>query len=163
MLSTLFRYQTWANQAFFAKLEALDGADLHQALRLMNHAYVVAEIFAAHLSGKAHIYASDNTEETPTLAELREATALSDRWYLDYVAQTPADALGEKLAFQFTDGDKGFMSREECLTHVALHGGYHRGEVGRILKQRSLETPWDTFAVFLHGDQPERRLQINKS
>jgi len=160
MLDTLFRYQAWINQAFFEKLEALDGADLHQALRLMNHAYVVTEIFAAHLSGNVHSYASDNTEATPSPAELRDATARSDRWYLDYVTQTPVEALCEKLAFDFTDGDKGFMSREEILLHVALHGGYHRGEVGRILKQRSLETPWDTIAVFLHRDQPNRRLQM---
>jgi hypothetical protein len=27
------------------------------------------------------------------------------------------------VAFTFTDGDKGHMSREEMLTHVALHAG----------------------------------------
>ena len=30
------------------------------------------------------------------------------------------------------------MSREEMLAHVATHGGYHRGAVGRILSQLSL-------------------------
>jgi uncharacterized damage-inducible protein DinB len=49
------------------------------------------------------------------------------------------------------------MSRQEMLTHVAVHGTYHRGEVGRILRQLSAPLPWDTFAVYLHQAQPERR------
>ncbi len=51
------------------------------------------------------------------------------------------------------------MSRQEMLMHVATHGGYHRGEVGRILAQLSLAPPWDTFAVYLHQSEPSRRLQ----
>lgn len=163
MLSTLFRYQAWANGAFFEKLELVDPvqhqAEFRQAMRLMNHAYVVAEIFAAHLVGNAHAYASDNTDETPPLADLRAAVAASDRWYLDYVRSATSAQLSDNIAFSFTDGDKGYMSREEMITHVVLHGGYHRGEVGRILTRLSVETPWDTFAVFLHRDQPARRRQ----
>lgn len=163
MLSTLYRYQSWADDAFFDKLEALrdtgQEADYIEAVRLMNHSHVVAEIFAAHLTGRAHGYAADNTEATPPMAELRAAMAKSDRWYLDYAGQVSAEQLAETIAFTFTDGDKGCMSREEMLFHVVLHGGYHRGEVGRILKRHGLETPWDTFAVFLHRTQPDRRLQ----
>jgi uncharacterized damage-inducible protein DinB len=163
MLGGLFKYQAWANDAFFEKLEILEkspnATEFRQAIRLMNHAYVVAEIFAAHLVGRAHAYRSDNTDDTPDLASLRAATAESDRWYLDYARDVSPAQLAERIAFSFTDGDAGFMSREEMMTHVALHGGYHRGEVGRILKQLSFETPWDTFAVFLHRSQPARRQQ----
>lgn len=62
----------------------------------------------------------------------------------------------------FTDGDKGYMTLEEMLTHVALYGGYHPGEVGRILWQLSITPPWDTFAVYLHHTEPERRRQGSK-
>jgi uncharacterized damage-inducible protein DinB len=162
-LSTLLRYQTWANGAFFDKLEGLDPVrhqtELHQTMRLMNHAYVVAEIFAAHLSGNTHAYKSDNTDETPVLADLRAKVAASDQWYLGYTRRVTSAQLAENIAFSFTDGDKGYMSLEEMITHVVLHGGYHRGEVGRILTQLSVETPWDTFAVFLHRDEPTRRRQ----
>lgn len=163
MLTTMFRYQSWANDAFCDKLMLLDEvrhpADYRQAMRLMNHAYVVAEIFAAHLSGRAHFYQTDNTVETPDIPTLRSAMAACDSWYLDYVGKVTAGELAEKIAFTFTDGDKGFMSRAEMLTHIVLHGGYHRGEVGRILTQLAIETPWDTFAVFLHGQDPARRQQ----
>jgi uncharacterized damage-inducible protein DinB len=57
------------------------------------------------------------------------------------------------------------MTREEMLTHVVTHGGYHRGEVGRILVQVSngseqgIKLPWDTYAVHLHATEPSRRLR----
>lgn len=166
LLQKLFGYHAWANNDLFDKLGALDQerhkAELNTALRLINHYYVVAQIFAAHLSGVPHTYASDNTIETPTLDELRADVTSSDQWYLDYLRSvSPAD-LAETIPFAFTDGDKGYMAREEMLTHVALHGGYHRGEVGRILWQLSVTPPWDTFAVYLHQTEPERRLQDSK-
>ena len=57
------------------------------------------------------------------------------------------------------------MTREEMLTHVVTHGGYHRGEVGRLMVQAASRSgqdmllPWDTFAVHLHKTEPARRMQ----
>lgn len=166
LLLKLYSYHAWANADLFDKLRSLDQEkhrdELHTALRLINHYYVVARIFAAHLSGMPHAYASDNTVETPTLDELRAAVSSSDQWCLDYLRQASPAHLSQAIPFGFTDGDKGYMTREEMLTHVALHGGYHRGEVGRILWQLSVTPPWDTFAVYLHQAEPARRLQGGK-
>lgn len=163
LLQKLHDYHAWANNDLFDKLGTLDQelhkAELHTALRLINHYYVVARIFAAHLTGAPHGYTSDNTDETPTLDDLRDAVTSSDQWYRDYLRTVSSENLAESIRFTFTDGDKGYMTREEMLTHVALHGGYHRGEVGRVLWQLSITPPWDTFAVYLHQANPARRLQ----
>ncbi|WP_246694377.1 DinB family protein [Mesorhizobium sp. M2E.F.Ca.ET.209.01.1.1] len=131
----------------------------HAAIRLMNHIHVVSRIFAAHLKGVAHGYASDNTPDTPEPRALRAALAEIDRWYLDYLETISKQALAELIAFTFTDGDKGCMTRQEMLTHVVLHGGYHRGEVGRMLTGIAVSPPWDTYAVHLHRAEPARRLR----
>lgn len=161
MLLTLFQYQAWANSEFFNKMEAFHPErhkeELHAALRLMNHSYVVGQIFAGHLTGKPHGFQADNTPETPSLAELRSGVAALDSWYQAYVETVMPEALSENIAMVFTDGDKGSMSREEMLTHVVTHAGYHRGEVGRIMRQLGLELPWDTLAVYLHRSEPQRR------
>lgn len=159
----LYSYHAWANKDLLDKLGALDEqkhkTQRHTALRLINHSYVVAQIYAAHLSGTPHTYMSDNTAETPTLDELRTAVMICDQWYLDYLRNSSSISLSETLPFTFTDGDLGYMSREEMLTHVVLHGGYHRGEIGRMLWQLSITPPWDTFAVYLHQTEPARRRQ----
>lgn len=169
LLSRMLRYQAWANDEM---LEAMTGLDAeqhaearHLALRLMNHCFVVNRIFAAHLTGERHGFASDNTPETPTLDALRSAFATLDRWYLDYVDTATPEMLAESIPFAFTDGDNGYMTREEMLTHVVTHGGYHRGEAGRLMIQaaaragQDIKLPWDTYAVHLHRTEPARRLQ----
>lgn len=164
LLRQLFGYQAWANDDLLRKLESLDperhGQELHKAIRLINHGFVVGRIFAAHLTGGKHGYASSETEETPSLSELRTSVTASDQWFLDYLKGVSPEELDKTIAFRFTDGDKGAMSRQEMLLHVATHGGYHRGEVGRILGQLSIMPPWDTFAVYLHQSAPERRLKV---
>jgi uncharacterized damage-inducible protein DinB len=167
LLRGLFRYQAWANDELLQKIASIDSEPHWQerrvAIQLLNHCYVVDRIFAAHLVGATHNFSEDNTVDTPEIEALRAAVATSDRWYLEYLETTTPDLLSESLPFVFTDGDKGCMSREEMLTHVVTHGGYHRGEVGRILTQLCIRPPWDTFAVYLHGMEPARRLQTSRS
>ncbi|GKS77364.1 DinB family protein [Acidovorax sp. SUPP950] len=162
LLRTLFNYRAWANAELLKKMENFD-IDLHAqdreaALRLVNHTYVVDKIFAAHLMGTGHEFTTDNTADTPPLRDLRAALTASDEWYQNFLETVTPEQLSESVSFVFTDGDRGCMSREEMLTHLIIHSGYHRGEVGRILSRLSLSLPWDTFAVYLHQAEPSRRL-----
>jgi uncharacterized damage-inducible protein DinB len=160
-LTSLLQYKAWANQELFAELQRLDPltqhSELHAALRILNHIYVVERIFVANLQGIKYSYSATNTAETPTLAALQQAVQETDGWYLDYVAGLSAEQLAERLSFTFVDGDTGCMSREEMLAHIVTHGGYHRGAVGRIMAQLQLAPPRDIYTRFLHDDQPQRR------
>jgi uncharacterized damage-inducible protein DinB len=164
LLISLFKYKAWANEELFAEMAKLDPGlhqeDHHTAVRILNHVYVVDRIFAAHLAGNAHAYTATNTIETPTLPILRDAVAGLDSWYVDYASALPAQLLSETLSFTFTDAEKGRMSREEILAHIVTHGGYHRGAVGRILAQNSVQPPRDLFTGYLHKSEPGRRTPI---
>lgn len=164
VLQSLFRYKAWANEELFVEVAKLDAdryaSERHDAIRILNHVFVVDRIFAAHLRGQAHTYTATNTAETPELAELRAAVASSDQAFLAYLADLDPAGLEQTLSFRFTDGAHGRMSREEMLMHVITHGGYHRGAVGRILVQASLTPPRDTLTVFLHRSEPERRTPV---
>ena len=161
LLYSLFNHKAWANGELFATVGSLDpaahAAERHAAIRLLNHIYVVDSIFAAHLAGAAHEFTATNTVETPALDALRDAVATRDRWYVDYVANLTPPQLEESIAFTFTDGAAGRMSREEMLVHIITHGSYHRGAVGRILAQASVPPPRDIFTVYLHQSEPARR------
>lgn len=163
LLQTLYGYHAWANIDLFKTLESVDpeinAAELQTALGLIGHYHVVSRIFAGHLQGVPHGFTSDHLDVTPALHDLKAAVTASDRWYLDYTRQASPALLSEPVVFTFTDGDEGCMTREEMLTHVILHAGYHRGEAGRLLWQLAVTPPWDTFAVYLHRSEPARRRQ----
>jgi uncharacterized damage-inducible protein DinB len=162
LLQSLFRHKAAINEEFFAVIARVDAEahadERHSLIRLMNHIHVVDRIFAAHLRGEPHGYAATNTPETPTHEALRDAVLASDRGYLELVdAMTPAQ-LAQTVAFTFTDGQHGRMTREEMLGHVITHGSYHRGEVGQMLKRLSTAPPRDLFTAYLHRTDPQRRV-----
>jgi len=164
LLLSLFRYKCWADDellALLAEIESeLPDQQLGEILETINHAHVVDRIFASNVEKKKHAYRDTGTNNTPTLAELSKAIVKTDRWYLRYVEEVEPGALAETIRFAFTDGASGQMSREEMLAHVITHGGYHRGEVGRIVTQLSKPTSPDTFTGYLHRAEPARRSSI---
>lgn len=159
-LSSLFGHKAWANAELFSVLAALPEAHAeqrHTCLRTLNHIHVVDNIFRAHLSAEPSLFDATNTKTTPSVGQLREAVEATDAWYLAYVTALRPQALSEVLVFTFTDGDRGRMSREEILLHVLTHGGYHRGNVGQVLKSISVAPPRDLYTRFLHQHEPARR------
>jgi uncharacterized damage-inducible protein DinB len=160
-MKSKFRYKAWANAEILASIAKIDSVrhpdPWRLAIRLMNHTYVVDRIFAAHLSGAAHEFQDTNTHETPSLDQLRDRIAASDDWYQHYVSRLPQADLCKPVSFVFTDGDRGSMTREEMLSHILLHGAYHRGNVGMILTSCGIDRPKDTFTRFLHLSEPNRR------
>ena len=161
LLLSLFEYKAWANEELLAALGRVDAAahadTVQAATRLLNHISVVDRIFAAHLRGREHGFDATNTDATPSLAELTETVRATDRGYVDFLKSATAQALTEVIAFTFTDGLRGRMTREEMLAHVLTHGNYHRGSVGRMLSEIGIKPPRDSVTVFLHATQPERR------
>lgn len=159
-LQTLFGHKAWANRELFALLATLPpqhGEALHSCLRTLNHIYVVDRIFRAHLGGEPRPFDATNTLATPSLAQLQADVAATDAWYQQHVAGASGASLAQVINFTFTDGDSGRMSREEILLHVITHGGYHRGNVGQMLKSISVAPPRDLYTKFLHQSEPARR------
>lgn len=159
-LASLFGYKSWADRELFALLATLapeHAEAVHGCIRTLNHIHVVDRIFRAHLSAEPRPFDATNTQSTPTLAQLQADVAATDAWYERYVAGLNPSRLAEVIDFQFTDGDRGRMSREEILLHVITHGGYHRGNVGQVLKSISVAPPRDLYTKFLHQSEPARR------
>ncbi|HUP07138.1 MAG TPA: DinB family protein [Caldimonas sp.] len=160
VLTSLFAYKAWADSELLDALGALAPAyaeQAHACIRTLSHIHVVDRIFRAHLAGESRPFDATNTRATPTLEQLGRGMRATDAWYVEHVSLVPEARLPEVLDFAFTDGDRGRMSREEILLHVVTHGGYHRGNVGQILKSISVAPPRDLYTKFLHESEPARR------
>ena len=159
LLISLYEQEAAIDREFFAALAdaPLSPDNRHVAIRTLNHIHTVDRIFAAHLRGEAHGFTASNTQDTPTLDELRASVQQVDGWYVDYVRALRPEQFEEVLSFRFTDGDAGRMSREEILAHVIHHGSHHRGNVGMLMKQIDMPPPRDLFTRSLHQAEPQRR------
>lgn len=161
LLPSLFAQKAWSNNELFHKLGTVEAEPYRQTLNLatrtLNHIYVVDRIFQAHLQGVPHPYETTHTDVTPTLGELQFNVAETDAWYVRYVSDLTNEQLDESIAFRFTDGDAGKMTRGEMLVHIITHGAYHRGNVGQLLKSIEITPPRDLYTKFLHITEPARR------
>jgi uncharacterized damage-inducible protein DinB len=158
-LQRLFRYKAWANDELLSALAKL-GAEApitKLAIKALSHTHVVDQIFAAHLRGKGHAYASANSSELPTLEDLSADIRASDREYVDYVSALERGQLAERIDFTFTDGAAGCMSREEILMHVITHGIGHRGQVSAVMLLNSVTPASDGFTTYLHKAEASTR------
>lgn len=164
LLLSLVRYKAAADDelldAVRACADTADPTDHAKALRLLNHVHIVDRIFRAHLTGVAHGYTAE-APPVPPIATLAEAIRATDRWYVDHVAASDPASLDEPIAFTFTDGQAGRMTRAEILAHVVTHAGYHRGEIGRLLPGVGAASERDVFAGHLHRAEPARRMQAS--
>lgn len=161
MFEALFKFKAKSNRETLEGL-AKSGIDASQndgltAFRTMNHINVVDQIFKAHLTGSSQDFGAANTPETPSLNELRTRVTEIDEWFVNYASSITAQQLAEQVAFTFTDGKQGRMSREEILLHIVAHGAYHRGAVGLILLRQGVTPPAETFTRYLHEAEPSRR------
>lgn len=134
----LVRYKRWANEL---TLESVEAIPLQEALkprptsfgnivRTPSHMYAVDDIFRHHLEGRPHSYTHRNTDEVPTLDDLRNAVYLLDHWYVEQVDQWSADDCSAVVGFEFVGGGRGSMTREQIVFHVVNHATYHRGTNG---------------------------------
>jgi uncharacterized damage-inducible protein DinB/putative sterol carrier protein len=162
-LERLFRYKAQADDEILVAMRRFDDPSPSKeiAIRVLSHAHVVDQIFAANLTGAGHGHASANKSDAPTLEELTRAIKTSDQWYIDYVSHLEDAQLAESIDFTFTDGAPGRMSREEMLLHVATHGGYHRGQVGWIMLETAITPPADGFTTYLHRAEASARRRLD--
>lgn len=158
-LLRLFRYKAWANDELLTALMGFGGESpiTGLAIRALSHSFVVDRIFAAHMRREAHAYTSANLSEMPALEDLSADIRKSDREYLNYVATLDRDQLAERIAFAFTDGAPGRMSREEMLMHVITHGVGHRGQISAVMLLNSVPPVKDGFTTYLHQVEPSTR------
>jgi uncharacterized damage-inducible protein DinB len=167
LLTSLLRYKAWADKGLVDALAArgheLPETERENALAILAHAHVVDRIFLAHLRGEGHGFASTMPAEPPRPEALFPAIEEIDRLLLERAEQLGPGELAEEIAFEFTDGSAGRMSREEMLGHLVAHGGYHRGEIGQILTRHFGSSPPDTFTGYLHRTEQRRREPIRPS
>jgi len=153
----LTRYKAWANKITFKAIATLPEEETTKErqtnfgtiIHTLNHVYVVDDIFKAHLEGRKHTYAARNTETSPPLRKLWEASSAMDRWYVELADRLTDDEAAESIEFEFVGGGKGVMSRMEIVLHVVNHATYHRGFVSDMMYQVPAWMPANDLPVFL--------------
>jgi uncharacterized damage-inducible protein DinB len=145
-LRRLFEHAAWANASVVAALENQDVAD--DIVELFAHVLGAEEIWLSRLQGRQAALAV-----WPALAkgELRAAATANAARYQAYLDSLSPDDVAREVAYVNSAGEAFRTAIGDILTHVAMHGSYHRGQVAlRMRRDGGVPAPTD-FIAFVRG------------
>jgi uncharacterized damage-inducible protein DinB len=148
----------------FARLvEHLEGADQRvlASLRAAAHAPGKAVEIYAHILGSTHVWLSRMYGTPPRLAvwpnltldECERVAAENASQLKKIVEAITGDALQRAITYRNSAGDQFTSTLEEILTHVMMHGSYHRGQVASLIRAAG-DTPSPTDFIFFARGSP---------
>ncbi|MDR0237568.1 DinB family protein [Acinetobacter sp.] len=157
----LFLYKQWSDQRLFKAIAQINQEkyldDYNFAKQQFNHMLIVEELFRSRLENKKALHTQTNTEVLPAFDELQQRIEHSHVWWIKFVKQIELIQLSKVIHFQFIDKKTGSLSIEEILFHIINHGTYHRGNIAHALHHAQVTHPADTYTVYIHQHEPERR------
>ncbi len=135
----LIRAMAWADERALAAIRA---ADNPEALRLFAHALGAEEVWLSRVEGRPATLA---VWPDLTIEQAAEASARNAAGWLALVERQPDDAWGRPITYRTTAGDELQTALSDIVTHVVIHGAYHRGQVARVLGPASVGTDFIIF------------------
>jgi uncharacterized damage-inducible protein DinB len=144
MFARLFDHLYWADKTVLDGLRSARNPPA-KALELYCHVLGAEHVWIARINGE-----QPKLEVWPTLTleQCERIASVNHESFLRLVEKiTPSD-LAREIAYRNTAGVSFVSTLEDILTHVALHGSYHRGQIASSLRAAG-ETPVPTdFIVF---------------
>ena len=133
ILLNLLQHVAWADgqlQAVIAGIAA-DRAERVQAIRLYSHVAAAEHIWLSRLEGRspAHPVWPDLPLEAATALAQESLTGLRA------IAEADATTLAREVEYRTSAGQAFRNTVADILSHVALHGSYHRGQIALLTRQ----------------------------
>jgi len=155
LLSNLIAHMRWAD-ALVADALSANGLPRRTGVRNADAAAVFA-----HIASVEHLWYSRIEGVKPAHAvwpnlSPDESLALAERHaelFAQLVTGGGENGLLRVVAYRNSAGRDFRNTVGEIVTHVTLHGTYHRGQIARIIRASGGEPPYTDYIQFMRRDQ----------
>ncbi|MED4461560.1 DinB family protein [Metabacillus fastidiosus] len=135
-LYKMYEHLNWANSRILQRIQI--GKDAaREARRLFSHLLFAERVWFMRLKGEdcssLNIWCELDIEGCEILVKENEEMI---RAYFTYLED---GILDKEIVYKNSKGIEYISSIREILTHVALHGHYHRGQINFLLRTNDLE------------------------
>lgn len=140
----LFTYDEWA---VARSLGTIDGEFESKAKLLLSHILLAEKIWLTRLNGQ-------DSSGIPTFQEFpigdcEKMAADVHRGYMEFIDSLSENDLDSSITYKNTKGEEFSTPIREVLSHVGLHGVYHRGQIAWLVREgggAAVNTDYITFA-----------------
>ncbi len=148
-LRRLFDHAAWADRLALDALAAAPEADRAGPLRLLAHVLAAERVWLLRLRGEDSaaqpIWPALPLEGCAALAADNAAA------YARYLDALTDEAAAREVAYSNSQGTSFRTRVADVLTHVSLHGAYHRGQVAAALRAAGAEPINTDFITFVRA------------
>lgn len=135
-IQNMMEHMYWAN-GLLAEGMAQQSVAHTDALTLLHHVASAEKIWLTRLEGKNS--SGITLWGSRELPELLQMVKQNEEGFKAYIGKLKEEDLDTIVHYRNQSGKPFETSIRDILTHVALHGQYHRGQINRILRLESLE------------------------
>lgn len=143
---------------FARMLRSMEWADAQvlDSLRACPDAWPDALGLFAHVLAAEHVWLSRLQGRTPTqpvwpslsISECEALAADNAASYSAYVEDQAEHDLARLVRYRNSQGDEFTNTVVDILTHVVIHGAYHRGQIAKIIARSGGQPVATDFIVF---------------
>jgi uncharacterized damage-inducible protein DinB len=135
-LLRLFAYDDWANRT---EVELLREEPNAAALRLLAHIVGAEWLWYSRLRGEPP---RDAVWPELSLDDCERSVDLICGFWKEYVSDAP---LEKTISYVNSKGEPWTSRVEDVLTHVILHGAYHRGQIATVVRSSGQEPAYTDY------------------
>jgi uncharacterized damage-inducible protein DinB len=142
----MYEHLNWANQRILETLQNAE-TDNEQVKSLFSHILYAEQVWVTRLKGMDSLHLPIWSEgDIAVCAKLIKQNEENFRAFLTVIEKTDLDIL---ISYTNSKGKEFKTSIRDILTHVALHGQYHRGQINSRLRADGIEPVNTDFITFL--------------
>tara|TARA_B100000965_G_scaffold154059_1_gene128142 strand:- start:267 stop:773 length:507 start_codon:yes stop_codon:yes gene_type:complete len=142
-LINLLDYNSWANDQFFKVIVRLSPYEINKQRQSfmnsirnsLNHLLVIDKVWLANMKRETHTFDHLQTILFEDMDMLWDAKKKEDILIKNYTSNLSEHDLLELVDCELIGGNKVSMSRSMIITHLVMHGGYHRGIIAEMFGQ----------------------------
>ena len=155
-LLSLLDYSVWANEEYFKQIGDLPADEttkqrqsfMNSIFISVNHLLVIDEVWLSHMKKEKHSIEKLQTILHEKLDDLWAAKKAMDQEIRDYVSGLSEAELEEDVEYELIGGNTGSLPRYLIITHLAMHGAFHRGIIGDMFGQIPLRPAGQDIPVW---------------
>lgn len=144
-IKNMFEHLHWANQRILETLKNIEGEN-KQVNNLFSHILLAEHVWFTRLkeidSSKLPIWAEVSLEVCAELVNQNNQN------FNELLSSLSKSALSQIVSYRNSTGKEFNNSVREILTHVGLHGQYHRGQINLLLRSNEIEPVNVDFITF---------------
>lgn len=141
----LFQHAAWADQRTLAALRDTPAAHA-EALPLLAHLLAAEHVWLQRLQLGEPRHAVWPTLDIDQCSALAAENAAG---YRAFLGQLAVERLGDLIQYRTSQGRECVTSIIDILTHVTLHGPYHRGQIAKIIGRNGGTAISTDFIMFV--------------